>query len=71
MVQGNEVLREIREVQRLIFWTGFNGTRVFTGSALVPEDEIFGGGNKPHMANSMDGPAARRELRDTYVLIRM
>ena len=44
VVQGRRVVRRIENIQRLFFWTGFNGTRVFTGSARVPEDEIFGGG---------------------------
>ena len=44
LVQGDQVLRYIPGIQRLLFWTGFNGTRVFEGTALVPEDEIFGGG---------------------------
>lgn len=41
---GNDVLRTVKNVERLIFWTGFNGTRIFTTSAPVPMDEIFGGG---------------------------
>ena len=44
VVQGGIVLRRICQVTRLIFWTGFNGTRIFTGSAPVPQGEIFGGG---------------------------
>ena len=44
VVQGRRVVRRIENIQRLFFWTGFNGTRVFIGSARVPDDEIFGGG---------------------------
>lgn len=44
VVQQGKVLRRILRIGRLIFWTGFNGTRVFTGTAPVPIDEIFGGG---------------------------
>jgi hypothetical protein len=42
--QGDRVLRKISGVERLVFWTGFNGTRAFVGSAPVPAEEIFGGG---------------------------
>ena len=38
------VLRTFKNISRLFFWTGFNGTRVFITSAPVPVEEIFGGG---------------------------
>ena len=40
----NVVLRRFENIARLFFWTGFNGTRVFVTTALVPLEEIFGGG---------------------------
>ena len=42
--QRDVPLRTFRNISRLFFWTSFNGTRVFEGSARVPADEIFGGG---------------------------
>lgn len=44
VVLGDRIVRQITGIQRLIFWTGFNGTRTFVGNARVPQDEIFGGG---------------------------
>ena len=46
VVQGSKVLRRIPNVVRLFFWTGFNGTRVFTTKAPVEPGEIFGGGKE-------------------------
>lgn len=44
VVQSDQILRKFLDIRRLFFYTGFNGTRVFTTSAPVPLDEIFGGG---------------------------
>ena len=44
VIQDNKVLRLFCGIKQLFFFTGFNGTRSFKGSARVPKDTIFGGG---------------------------
>ena len=44
VTKNGKVLQKLFGIKKLAFSTGFNGTRVFVRSALVPLDEIFGGG---------------------------
>lgn len=44
VLSDGEVLFVFKNISRLFFWTGFNGTRIFVTTAFVPFEEIFGGG---------------------------
>lgn len=44
VIQDGYILRTFKNIAKLIFGTGFNGTREFDNSAFVPKNEIFGGG---------------------------